>query len=147
MDEDFDLKFDRKLSKFLRRARFVIRLACFLIVAYIGYTVAMSGRDYRENSMSPKIKYYLSGFGIEDEQIQEIAVDRNGKWDAQEWDIEVTFVDEPGLTYVFQERHPEYVLVSVTGRVTRRGLPCLSGKKHKIEMTGRLLVAAQLHLN
>ena len=67
MDEDFDLKFDRKLSKFLRRARFVIRLACFLIVAYIGYTVAMSGRDYRENSMSPKIKYYLSGFGIEDE--------------------------------------------------------------------------------
>lgn len=45
MDEDFDLKFDRKLSKFLRRARFVIRLACFLIVAYIGYTVAMSGRD------------------------------------------------------------------------------------------------------
>ena len=65
MDEDFDLKFDRKLSKFLRRARFVIRLACFLIVAYIGYTVAMSGRDYRENSMSPKIKYYLSGFGIE----------------------------------------------------------------------------------
>ena len=75
MDEDFDLKFDRKLSKFLRRARFVIRLACFLIVAYIGYTVAMSGRDYRENSMSPKIKYYLSGFGIEDEQIQEIAVD------------------------------------------------------------------------
>lgn len=115
MDEDFVLKFDRKLSKFLRRARFVIRLACFLIVAYIGYTVAMSGRDYRENSMSPKIKYYLSGFGIEDEQIQEIAVDRNGKWDAQEWDIEVTFVDEPGLTYVFQERHPEYVLVSVTG--------------------------------
>ena len=67
MDEDFDLKFDRKLSKFLRRARFVIRLACFLIVAYIGYTVAMSGRDYRENSMPPKIKYYLSGFGIEDE--------------------------------------------------------------------------------
>ena len=75
----------------------------------------MSGRDYRENSMSPKIKYYLSGFGIEDEQIQEIAVDRNGKWDAQEWDIEVTFVDEPELSYVFQERQPEYVLIFVTG--------------------------------
>ena len=43
MDEDFDLKFDRKLSKFLRRARFVIRLACFLIVAYIGYTVRYVG--------------------------------------------------------------------------------------------------------
>ena len=68
--------------------------------------------------MFPRIKYYISTVGIDQEQIQSILVNRNGKWNAQRWDIQVIFDNEPNLVYVFQERSTSFVLVDILGEGT-----------------------------